>query len=121
MVGNAMPVSRPLRLVAQAAQSIEFSCPLCAGVHAAYVFGTSKFKIYRCAGCALTFCNNRFLSKKLPCPDKAAIFRSEEQYGELVSALDTESVKGPILVVTDPGNGIISAIERRRIAIGHVA
>ena len=48
-------MSQPIRLVQQAAQPIDFSCPLCASVHAAYIFGTSQFRIFRCGGCALTF------------------------------------------------------------------
>ena len=42
-------MSRPLRLVPQAAQPIEFSCPLCGSVHAAYIFGTSLFRFFAAA------------------------------------------------------------------------
>ena len=49
--------SRPVRLIPQTAQPIEFSCPLCGTIHAAYYFGSTRFKVYRCGGCGLTFAN----------------------------------------------------------------
>ena len=116
-----MTVSRPVRLVPQPAQAIEFSCPLCGGVHAAYVFGAGQFKICRCAGCALTFSDIRFLGAGRGFSDRAAAVRSEGQHGELVSALDAETVEGPVLVAADSGDGIISLVGRRGMAIGLVA
>src|SRR5258708_4349335 len=113
-----MTVSRPVRLVPQPAQAIEFSCPLCGAVHAAYVFGTGQFKICRCAGCALTFSDIRFLGAGRGFSDRAAAVRSEGQHGELVSALDAETVEGPVLVAADSGDGIISLVGRRDMAIG---
>src|SRR5450631_4909061 len=50
-------ISSPIRLVPQTAQPIDFSCPLCGAVHAAYFFSHSRCKVYRCGGCGLTFAN----------------------------------------------------------------
>ena len=63
-------MSKPLRLVPQAAQPIEFCCPLCGSVHAAYIFGTSQFRIFRCGGCALTFSKKATGGVKSSFPDQ---------------------------------------------------
>src|ERR1043165_8173557 len=101
-------MSRPLRLVPQAAQPIEFSCPLCGSVHAAYIFGTSQFRIFRCGGCALTF------SKKPPrAPDPTSPAqwhgtktRAERDHLGLLAAIGTAAMSGPVLAVATPQDGL---------------
>jgi hypothetical protein len=116
-----MTVSRPVRLVPQAAQPIEFSCPLCSSVHAAYVFGTDQFRICRCAGCALTFSDVRFLARHPSTESRRSSVRSEKQHSELTASLASESVNGQVLIVADPDDGIVSLLQRRNIAIGRIA
>src|SRR3954470_15668776 len=77
-----MTTSRPLRLVQQAAQPIEFSCPLCGSMHAAYIFGTDLFRVFRCGGCALTF------SKKAARPANPAPPEPEPPSGKSRSERD---------------------------------
>ena len=84
-------MSRPLRLVPQAAQPIEFCCPLCGSVHAAYIFGTSQFRIFRCGGCALTFSkkatrnNPSVFSPESQAPKNS---RSERDHAGLLASID---------------------------------
>jgi len=115
---------RPLRMVPQAAQEIEFSCPLCGSVHAAYVFGTSQFRIYRCAGCALMFSRRpsrgKASSETVSPPTIRAIRRSERQHSNLIAALNSYSFDGPVLVVASPDSDIVPLIERCGIKIGRV-
>src|SRR6266540_1596683 len=102
-------MSTPLRLVPQAAQPIKFSCPLCKSVHAAYIFGTSQFRIHRCAGCALTFSEKHFrpfsastVPSFIPRTD-----RSERHHASLLAALTGTTINGPVLVVADPADGLV--------------
>src|SRR5436190_22416992 len=67
-----MTTSRPLRLVQQAAQPIEFSCPFCGSMHAAYIFGTDLFRAFRCGGCALTFSKKATRTNERPLPAETA-------------------------------------------------
>src|SRR6476620_670915 len=101
-----MTTSRPLRLVQQAAQPIEFSCPLCRTAHAAYIFGTSQFRVFRCAGCALTFSKKvaRAGDSAAPAqPDaNGGLDRSERDHAGLLAAIDAAAIKGPILLVARP-------------------
>jgi hypothetical protein len=105
--------------VPQAAQAIEFSCPLCGGAHAAYIFGTTQFRVFRCAGCALTF------SKALPqgvdpvAPaesDAAKNVRTERDHESLLASLDAMSVKGPILLVASERDELVSLLQQRELA-----
>src|SRR3954467_6122018 len=105
-----MATSRPLRLVQQAAQPIEFSCPLCGGVHAAYIFGTGQFRIFRCAGCALTFGKNVARGTETSRPGASgavtAANRRERDHAGLLAALDAAAIKGPILLVGGPQDSL---------------
>src|SRR5215831_6894304 len=79
-------VSRPIRLIPQTAQPIDFSCPICATVYAAYYFSGSRFRVYRCGGCGLTFANP--IGSDFS--DEAGLSkpqRSEDQYKTLMSLL----------------------------------
>lgn len=112
-------MSRPLRLVQQAAQPVEFRCPLCAGVHAAYTFGTSEFRIFRCGGCALTFSQPK--QPALAPLERARRSGDESRHTALLSALEAAAIKGPVLVIADEQDGLVPLLERRGIAIGNVA
>jgi hypothetical protein len=124
MHGGGIDMVKPLRMVPQAAQEIEFSCPLCGSVHGAYVFGTSQFRIYRCAGCALTFSRRpsraKASSATVSQPPVQAIRRSERQHSNLIAALNSYSFDGLVLVVATPDSDIIPLIERCGIKIGRV-
>src|SRR5215210_2389679 len=108
-------MSRPLRLVPQAAQPIEFCCPLCGSVHAAYIFGTAQFRIFRCGGCALTFSKKSARSMDAPSPAQWSgshgSGRSEEDHASLLEALDAAGIDGPALVVADPEDGLVPLLE----------
>ncbi len=116
-------MSRPLRLVPQAAQPIEFRCPLCATAHAAYIFGTNQFRIFRCGGCGLTF------SKMPPRGSDASTLvqtapgtssRDERDHASLLASLDAARIDGPVLVVAESQDGLIHLLEQRGIVIGRV-
>jgi SAM-dependent methyltransferase len=108
--------------VQQAAQPIEFRCPLCGSEHAAYNFGTGSFRIFRCGGCALTF------SKALPRkPGDAPNWggsqrssRSERDHASLLAAFDAAHIDKPVLVVADPQDGLVPLLEQRGVTIGRV-
>jgi hypothetical protein len=112
-------MSKPIRLVPEAAQSIEFRCPLCASEHAAYVFGTDRFTIYRCAGCALTFSRPKSRSS-----DSSELIRQlsrdEKQHGSLIAAIDAAPIAGPVLVLSNHDDGLVSLLKRRGLTIGRV-
>jgi hypothetical protein len=114
-------MSKPLRLVRQAAQTFDYSCPLCSGAHAAYVFGTSQFRIYRCAGCALTFSFSKFRGSVLS--EGEAIrqtARSEKDHAKLIAAIEAGPISGPVLLMADSDYGIAPLLQRRGISIGRV-
>jgi hypothetical protein len=117
-------MSRPLRLVQQAAQPIEFSCPLCASVHAAYIFGTGQFRIFRCGGCALTFSTKAPRAGEpsaIAPPDATGgVTRSERDHAGLLAAIDTATIKGPVLLVARPQDSLIELLPQRGITIGAI-
>src|SRR3954463_2655904 len=93
-------MSKPLRLVQQAAQPIEFCCPLCGSIHAAYIFGTSRFRIFRCGGCALTFSKktNRGVEPASPAQWQAGrSSRNERDHAGLLASIDAAAMAGPVL------------------------
>src|SRR5688500_4148022 len=106
-----MTASPPLRLVQQAAQPIEFACPLCGSIHAAYIFGTPQFRIFRCGGCALTFSKETSRGADLGSPAQGTggrrSNRSERDHASLLASLDEAAIDGPVLVVGDPQDGLI--------------
>src|SRR5215212_7403632 len=114
-------MSRPLRLVPQAAQPIEFCCPLCSSVHAAYIFGTSQFRIFRCGGCALTFSKkaNRSNDAAFSPPSPAAKNnRSERDHAGLLASVHAAAMSGPVLVVAGAQDELAPLLEQRGISIG---
>jgi hypothetical protein len=112
-------------LVPQAAQPIEFCCPLCSSVHAAYIFGTSQFRIFRCGGCALTFSKKSARSvdpaSSVEWDASRRKSRSEQDHASLLQSLDAAPIDGPVLVVGDQEDGLISLLEGRGLKIGRVA
>lgn len=108
----------------QAAQPIEFSCPLCSGVHAAYIFGTSQFRIFRCGGCALTFSNRVARSNDPAAPVPLGVAprsRNERDHAGLLASIDAAAVKGPILVVAGAQDDLVALLRQRGLTIGKVA
>jgi Glycosyl transferase family 2 len=118
-------MSRPLRLVPQAAQPIEFCCPLCGSVHAAYIFGTNQFRIFRCGGCALTFSKKPARNAEPASPAQwrapGRSSRNEQDHTSLLAALDAAAIDGPVLVVGSAEDGLIPLLERRGIKVGRIA
>jgi hypothetical protein len=117
-------MSRPVRLVPQAAQPIEFCCPLCGSVHAAYIFGTDQFRIFRCGGCALTFSKSAARSSEPSAPVRLNTLqknrRSERDHAGLLATIDAVAVKGPVLVVADAQDHLIKLLQERGLQIGGV-
>jgi len=117
-------MSRPLRLVQQAAQPIEFSCPLCGAAHAAYIFGTGQFRVFRCGGCALTFSKRSArvddLLRAPPAPMNA-VNRNERDHAGLLAALDAAGIKGPVLLVARREDSLVELLQRRGLTIGTLA
>jgi Glycosyl transferase family 2 len=116
-------MSKPLRLIPQAAQPIEFSCPICASVHAAYNFGTAQFRIYRCAGCAFTFSHNQFRGVAPSSANDAALrmpVRTEEDHESLIAAIKASPMASPVLLVASVEDGIAPLLKRREISVGRI-
>lgn len=101
-----------------------FICPLCTNQHAAYRFGTPLFRIYQCAGCALTF--------GLPSPQgntstgelaDRAVSRGagEDTSRALAAALTKSAASGPTLIVAAAADDIAPELQRNGVAIGQVA
>jgi hypothetical protein len=110
--------SRPVRLIPQTAQPIEFSCPLCGTIHAAYYFSSARFKVYRCGGCGLTFANR--LVPASPADEGSAASkpkRTEEQHKALVSQLPDNVRSGPVLLLADENDSLVSLFEQMKINV----
>jgi len=116
-------MSKPLRLVPQAAQPIEFCCPLCGSIHAAYIFGTSQFRIFRCGGCALTFSKKATRSYDSSSSPQwpSAKARNERDHAGLLAAIHAAAISGPVLALTGAPDGLVPLLESRGITIGRVA
>ena len=117
-------MAKPIRLVPQTAQAIEFSCPLCHSTHPAYVFGTREFRIFRCAGCGLTFSRRS--------PSGAGVVgesvpelvsksdRDATHYASFFDALRAASVPSPVMLVADPDDELVALSDRCGIEINRV-
>jgi hypothetical protein len=108
-------ISRPIRLIPQTAQPIDFSCPICATVHAAYYFSSPRFKVYRCGGCGLTFAN-----PAAPAFSEEAGStkpqRAEDQHRTLMSLLGEGPRDGDVLLFADRDDSILPLFQRMNIA-----
>jgi Glycosyl transferase family 2 len=110
-------MSKPLRLVQQAAHASEFYCPLCASVHAIYIFGNAQFRVYRCAGCTLTF-SQRSSRATASANDVADRQVRHSAHGEahnrgLIAAVEAAALAGPVLVIASPTDDIVQLVEKR--------
>jgi hypothetical protein len=108
-------ISRPIRLILQTAQPIEFSCPICATVHAAYYFSSSRFKVYRCGGCGLTFANpiaSTFSDEAVSSKPQ----RTEEQHRTLISLLGDGPRAREVLLFADQDDSILPLFQPMNIA-----
>jgi len=106
-------ISRPIRLIPQTAQPIEFSCPICATVHAAYFFSSSRFKVYRCGGCGLTFANPTASTSS---DEASKPQRSEDQYKTLISLLGEGRHPGDMLIFADHDDSLLPLFQGMNIA-----
>src|SRR3954466_10333207 len=107
-------ISRPIRLVPQTAQPIDFSCPICGTAHAAYYFSHSRCKVYRCGGCGLTFANSMASSSA----DDAAASkpqRAEEQHKTLITLLGDGVRDRKVLVFADRDDSIFPLFQQMNI------
>jgi rubredoxin len=108
--------SRPVRLIPQTAQPIEFSCPLCGTIHAAYYFSSTRFKVYRCGGCGLTFANR----PASPTDETSATNkpkRTEEEHKTLLAQLPDNVRSGLVLLLADRDDSLVSLFEQMKIGV----
>jgi rubredoxin len=109
------PISRPIRIVPQTAQPIDFSCPLCGTVHAAYFFSHTRCKVYRCGGCGLTFANPIPSSSDDAAASKPR--RAEEQHRTLICLLGAGARDRKVLLFADPDDSISDLFQRMNISV----
>ena len=114
--------SRPIRLIPQTAQPIDFSCPICETAHAAYYFSSQRFKVYRCGGCGLTFANPLASSPVADGVSAGRPLRTEDHHRTLISLLSEGVLRGRILLVAEPDDSIASMFKQMnadvRVACG---
>jgi SAM-dependent methyltransferase len=105
--------SRPIRLIPQTAQPIDFSCPLCGTVHAAYFFGGPSFKVYRCGGCGLTF--GRPIASAVGPVSTNRPQRTEDQHKALISLLTEEVLHGQVLLLADAEDSLVGVFQQMNV------
>jgi hypothetical protein len=105
--------SRPIRLIPQTAQPIDFSCPLCGTVHAAYFFSGPSFKVYRCGGCDLTF-GQPITSAVAQVPANRPQ-RSEDQHKVLISLITDELLRGQVLLFADTEDSLVAMFRQMNV------
>ena len=116
-------MSQPLRLVPQAAQPIDFTCPLCGSVHAAYIFGTNLIRVFRCGGCALTFSTTTARGHEASAFNETRSVianRSERDHAGLLAAINIAAIKGSILLVARPQDSLVDLLRQRGLSISIV-
>ncbi len=106
-------------MVPQAAQPIEFACPLCSAVHAAYIFGTAQFRVFRCGGCGLTFGQPK-RNTEAPAPDRR-VARDAADHTALLAAIEAAAASGPALILADKDDVLLAFLSERGVKIGRVA
>src|SRR5271155_5760330 len=99
--------SRPIRLIPQTAQPIDFACPLCRTVHAAYYFSHSRCKVYRCGGCGLTF-SSPIAASFSDEHSARKPQRAEEQHRTLMSLVGDGVRERKVLLFADRDDSIFS-------------
>lgn len=107
--------SKPIRLIPQTAQPIDFACPLCGTVHAAYFFSETGFKIYRCGGCNLTF------GKPIG-PAAAEVpanrpQRTEDQHKALVALITDDLLRGRVLLFADAEDSVVPMFRQMNVNV----
>jgi hypothetical protein len=107
-------ISSPIRLIPQTAQPIDFSCPLCSTVHAAYYFSSARCKIYRCGGCGLTF-SSPVASSSPDDPAASKPQRTEQQHRTLMSLLEGARTRN-VLVFSDRDDSIVALLQGMNIS-----
>ena len=117
-------MNKALRLVQQPAQGSEFHCPLCAGEQAIYVFGSGQFRVYRCAGCTLTY-SKRSARKAAggigaASPQALKVAYGEADHRGLIAAAEGAIFSGPVLVFANPVDDIARFIEHRGVIVGRI-
>src|ERR1700760_3872896 len=113
-VQDMKAISAPIRLIPQTAQPIDFACPLCGTVHAAYYFSSARCKIYRCGGCGLTFSSP---AAPWSSDDSAASKpqRSEQQHRALMALLADRRASNA-LVFADRDDSVVALLQRMNIS-----
>ncbi len=123
-------MSKPLRLMPQAAHKFKFDCLLCESDRAIFIFAARTFRIFRCAGCALTFSDKLIRKSAHDTPNDSTTpkyslalgttNRVEKDHASLIAALEEISIAGPVLVLSDTDDEIVRLLGRRGIAVTHV-
>ena len=115
------PMSKALRLTPHAAPQIDFSCPVCDGSQANYIFSARNFRVFRCTGCALTFSESgaRQFSRE-SAPSVGVIERVEKDHTTLIEAIEKLSIAETVLVLSDADDEIVRLLGRRGIAFTRV-
>ncbi|MBV8925125.1 MAG: glycosyltransferase [Bradyrhizobium sp.] len=107
--------SRPIRLIPQTAQPIDFSCPLCGTVHAAYFFSGPSFKVYRCGGCDLTF--GKPIAPIVTQVPTNRPQRTEDQHKALISLVTDELLRGHVLLFADTEDSLIPMFRQLNVDV----
>jgi SAM-dependent methyltransferase len=107
--------SRPIRLIPQTAQPIDFSCPLCSTVHAAYFFSGPSFKVYRCGGCDLTFAKP--IAPTVAQGSTNRPQRAEDQHKTLISLLTDELLRGRVLLFADNEDSLVPMFRQLNVNV----
>jgi hypothetical protein len=107
--------SRPIRLIPQTAQPIDFSCPLCGTTHAAYFFSGPSFKVYRCGGCDLTF--GKPIGSALAQAPASRPQRTESQHKALVSLITKELFGGHVLLFADDQDSLVPMFRQMNVNV----
>lgn len=105
----------------------DFSCPLCDGKRAGYIFHTRDLRVFRCVDCTLTFSDQIFqnfsdgvLSDRPIATDNAvarsAAPRSEKSHASLIATIDELGTSGPVLLLSDADDEIAGVLERRGVS-----
>ncbi len=118
-------MTKPLILAQHPTEATEFYCPLCAETRSIYIFGSSQFRIYRCAGCTLTFGQSSLpsslpfltaLTRRPSSPSQTAT-----EYASIAARLEPSSFPGPVLVFCEADADLRRRIVARGVTVAKVA
>jgi hypothetical protein len=105
----------------QATQATQFRCPLCAGGHSIYIFGNAQLRVYRCAGCTLTYSQKSRSSIVALDPDPKGSSQDGSEHQGILAAVGSTEFSGPVLVFAQPNDAIARHLEARGVTIGRMA